>query len=160
MNPRSILPLFVITLFACYDPVHEDAVANLGPEVPGIPEGELHRAGQPCTTCHSGNGPGAPEFSIAGTLFQKKGEALPFVGGIVTVTDARGSVRSVTSNAAGSFRIERRQWDPIFPLKVTVKFTDELTKVMRTSLNRDGGCAACHRGRGDASLMPAIYLDE
>src|SRR5207249_3431097 len=37
---------------ACGDPVHDDAVAALGPEAPGVRPGPTPRPGQPGLTCH------------------------------------------------------------------------------------------------------------
>ena len=58
------------TLAACdTDPVHSSAVDALGPEVAGVPKGPYHRAGQPCVTCHGGEGPASQQFVMAGTVF-------------------------------------------------------------------------------------------
>ena len=55
------------------DPVDDMAVAALGDEVPNIPPGPYHRAGQPCSVCHGGQGPASTVFSMAGTVFNANG---------------------------------------------------------------------------------------
>lgn len=154
---KRALVLALAALAACYDPVHEDAVANLGPEVPGVPRGPLHRAGQPCTTCHSVGLEGGPVFSIAGTLYERRGQPTPLVGGRVTVTDARGTSITLASNEVGNFYVEEREFDPVYPLRVAISFGD-VRREMITSISREGGCGACHRGAGDQTLMPGVFL--
>jgi len=145
---------------ACWNPVHADAVDALGPEAPGIPRGELHRAGQPCTTCHSGSGPGSPEFSVAGTIYRRRGILDPLEGAEVHVTDAQNVTRIATTNVVGNFYIEKSAWNPAFPLSVVVKYPGIGDRAMETKINRDAGCAACHRGNGDNARMPAVYMVE
>lgn len=157
-----ILRLLLVSLAtafatACYDPVHLDAVANLGPETPGIPPGPTHRAGQPCSTCHDGDGPAETELAIAGTLYQVRGREDPLVDGVVTVTDARGDARTMRSNAAGSFFLTKREWEPVFPLRVALE-AEGIRREMITNIGRDGSCATCHRDEGDRTLMPGVFL--
>jgi len=163
-SPRGLLaPLALVLALAsgaplgCYDPVHADAVAQLGPEVNGIPEGPLHRAGQPCTTCHGGVGPGEPDFAFGGTIYAVKGRPEPSVSTTVTVTDAFGDKRVALTNEVGNFWVTTDQWKPQFPLKVLLE-GDGVRREMGTLIGRDGGCGVCHRGGGDATFAPAVYL--
>ena len=141
----------------CYDPVHVDAVAALGPETPGITPGPNHRAGQPCSTCHGGDGPAELELSIGGTLYRVRGEKEPLVGGEIIVTDARGESRRVRSNEVGNFFIPKTDWAPVFPLGVAIE-AEGIHREMVSTIGRDGGCATCHRDAGDRSFMPGIFL--
>ncbi len=161
MRPFDVLVLLLVATapVACYDPVHHDAVANLGDDDLGVAPGPMHRPGQPCTTCHGGEGPADSEFSIAGTLYEVRGGTAPVASGIVTVTDALGTSRSVTSNEAGNFFVRKSEWEPVFRLRVVVE-ARAVRKEMLTSIARDGGCASCHRGAGDATYMPGVYLRE
>ena len=118
--PRLLIALVMTLADACYDPVHLDAVAALGPETPGIPPGPTHRAGQPCSTCHSGDGPADDELALGGTLYAVRGSSAPLGGGSVTVTDARGESRTMVSNEAGNFFLRKSEWRPTFPLRVVV----------------------------------------
>lgn len=158
-SPMKVLALALLgtVAFACVDPVHDAAVERLGPEDPTIQKGLRHRAGQPCLTCHGGDGPGEPEFSVAGTIYLRRDESEPLEGAIVTITDATGRARSITTNDVGNFRIERSSWKPVFPLKVQVSFDDEIAE-MKTLVNGDGACSSCHRGDGDSSHVPRVYL--
>lgn len=157
---RRTLPLAALLVAlgaACYDPVHRDDVASLGDEVPGIPEGPLHRAGQHCTTCHGGDGPGEPTWSVAGTIYAVKGQPEPEIGAQVIVTDKRGAQYVMTTNAVGNFYVDKEVWDPVFPIIVQVQ-SQGLTRGMTTTIGRDGGCGACHRGVGDRHYMPQVYM--
>lgn len=142
---------------ACYDPVHQDDVASLGDEAPGVPEGPFHRPGQHCTTCHGDQGPGKPEFSIAGTVYGTKGKFDALVDATITVTDAKGSTAVLMSNTVGNFYVDKKQWNPIFPVHVMLQANGVL-RTMTSAIGRDGGCAACHRGTGDSHYQSAIYL--
>lgn len=151
------LALLVVLAAACYDPVHKDDVASLGDEAPGVPEGPLHRPGQHCTTCHGGDGPGSPEWSIAGTVFAVKGQTTPEVEAQVTVTDRLGRQYFLTTNAVGNFYVDKEIWNPEFPVSVSVQ-SQGILKAMTTTIGRDGGCGACHRGVGDNHYMPGVYM--
>jgi hypothetical protein len=151
------MPLLVALAAACYDPVHADDVASLGPEAPGVPEGPTHRPGQHCTTCHGGDGPGDPQWSVAGTIFAVRGQPAPEVNAVVTVTDARGKVVKLTTNSVGNFYVSKDNFDPVYPLKVQVD-GEGITSTMTTNIGRDGGCGACHRGPGNSQYTPAVYL--
>jgi hypothetical protein len=153
-------PLLVAAFAAaCIDPVHRDAVANLGPEDPSVAPGPFHRPGQRCTTCHGGDGPAESEFSVAGTIFAVRNGSSPVPNAVVTVTDALGVTRKLPSNEAGNFFVRKRDWDPAFRLHVVVE-ADDIRKEMATSIGRDGACATCHSEGGDATFMPGVYLRE
>ena len=152
-----VLSASVALAAGCYDPVHLDAVATLGPETPGITPGPEHRAGQPCSTCHGGNGPAEAELSIGGTLYRVRGEKEPLASAGVVVTDARGESRTVRSNAAGNFFLTKSEWSPVFPLRVAIE-AEGIRREMVSTIGRDGGCATCHRDSGDRAFMPGVFL--
>ena len=67
---RALLLCCLLSAAACSsDPVRDQRIERLGPEVSGVPEGPLHRPNQPCLLCHAGAGPGDAVFSLAGTVF-------------------------------------------------------------------------------------------
>ncbi len=154
---RSLLLFFVALGMGCIDPVHADAVDALGPEAAGVRQGPTHRPGQPCLTCHGGDGPGEPDMSVGGTVYAVRGGSTALPGVTVRLTDAKGSQWSSVSNSVGNFYVFKEEWDPVFPLTVALRYGDESAE-MRTPIGRDGGCATCHRGTGDARRMPAVYL--
>ncbi len=149
--------LLFASLASCLDPVHEDAVTALGPEAPGIPEGLRHRAGQPCLTCHGGDGPGEPDFAVGGTIYATRKGTEALEGAEVTLTDVTGATRTLVTNDVGNFRIRVEDWKPIFPIKVKIAMGKE-TAEMETLINGNGGCNHCHRGDGDATHVPRVYL--
>ena len=150
--------LALTALAACYDPVHLDEVATLGPEIPGVPTGPEHRAGQPCLPCHGGDGPAELELAVGGTVYKTRGSKDALISAKITITDARGYARSVRSNDVGNFYIPRSDWpDMTFPLRAVLE-AESVRREMVTNINRNGGCATCHRDAGDRTLMPGVFL--
>ena len=151
------LPLLVTVLApmpACEaDPVHANLVSQLGPEASSIPKGEYHRAGQPCVLCHGDEGPASEKFSIAGTVFYGPGNTgIPLVGaGAVTVylEDDNQTKFQVTTNCVGNFWIRPQDWQPAFPVLVTVAGTptggNAGQQSMRSHIGREPSCGMCHQ---------------
>ena len=154
---KRILPsLFAIILTTCtLDPVHDKAVADLGPESPGVAPGPLHRPNQPCLTCHDGSTGTA--MSVGGTVYGVLGDATPLEGASVTLTDATGSVFAATTNAAGNFYVAKTDWQPTYPLHAEVALRD-VTIAMNTIIGRDGSCASCHVDPASRISAGRIYL--
>lgn len=138
-----------MALTAC-DPVHDDAKAALGPETPGVQKGPLHRPGQPCLVCHDGAMGDPPRFIIAGTVYRTQGTLLASEGAIVSLVDTNGSSIQLTTNAAGNFYATPGQYDPAFPIQVTVEGSSGQMTRMETliegngTVEPNGGCASCH----------------
>jgi hypothetical protein len=129
---------------AC-DPVHDDQVSALGNDPTGQRNGQFHRAGQPCCACHttSGIGGGPRDFSVAGTLFLRASDTQGLAGAQVTLTSTGGATYVTTTNQVGNFFIPRSEWQPVFPMGVTVTYQGS-TAVMQTHVGREGSCAGCH----------------
>lgn len=150
-----VVPVAAVAAACDADPVHTAAVNILGPEVAGIPKGEYHRAGQPCVTCHGGEGPASTQFTIAGTVFYGPANSpnTPPIGvGNVTVTleDDTTSQYPVTTDCVGNFFVKPGDWPghPQFPVIVTVSGSPEgtfLAPSMQSRIGRDGSCADCHQ---------------
>ena len=117
-----------------------------------MPTGPTHRPGQPCLTCHGGNGPSSLELSVAGTVYQSAApDSPPLAGAAVTIFDATqladgGAPQTVTTNAAGNFYIPRSSWTPFFPLHdISVAYPGVAAPTtMHTNVGRDGSCGTCH----------------
>src|SRR5689334_21113906 len=124
MNRALALALLVALAapVACMDPVHDDAVKALGPEAPGVRPGPLHRPGQPCLTCHGGEGPADSEFSLAGTVYLLQYEEVPAPNATVVIEDINGVAGTVTTNEVGSFWVNADKWRPTYPLELSVKY--------------------------------------
>ncbi len=129
MSPSYVLTtltvLACLAASACSDPVHEAEVAALGPEAPGVSPGPTHRPGQPCLTCHGGEGPGNPTFVTAGTVYlnqyspdagSAQGAYAPLLSGTVHLIDANGLTYNATTNEVGNFYVTASAWSPTFPL--------------------------------------------
>jgi hypothetical protein len=144
---------------SCVDPTHSDAVDALGPEAPGVRDGPLHRPGQPCTVCHGGLGPGEPDFSAAGTVYDTRASTAPLAGVIVALTDSKGASFATETNEVGNFYVPRESYAPIPPMTVELRYGG-VTKRMETTIGRNGGCAVCHRGAGGSDHVPAVYFRE
>lgn len=146
------------------DPVHDAAVQALGPELPGVPKGPYHRAGQPCTVCHSPEGPAHTVFAIAGTVFSSAsvpaGQAGPIGvdGASVGVVDDDGAEFVVTSNCVGNFYVSPNVFNPAFPILVNVSKQGAGVVSMTTHIGRAMSCASCHSDPASASSPGHVYL--
>jgi hypothetical protein len=152
MPRRAIFALLL--LGGCNDdPVHASAVAALPAEVAGIAPGELHRAGQPCLTCHGGEGPASQRLVIGGSVFFGPGTNAAAVGtgGVqVLLEDDSQSRFVVTTNCAGNFFIKPEEWPghPQFPILVRVVGSageSIIDVAMQSHIGRSGSCADCHQ---------------
>jgi mono/diheme cytochrome c family protein len=160
MKPRALVLFTILAtllLSACPDPVREELEDEQGPEAAGVPEGPLHRAGQRCLACHREGGR-SPAFSVAGTVFLREGETAAAPGVDIAIRDARGDERTFQSNAVGNFYVPKTSWSPTFPLRVELRVEGRAI-AMRTEILREGACNACHRGAGDARLMPGVFVE-
>jgi len=172
--PRSLafvtLMLAALASTSCFDPVHSDTIEALGDEAPGERPGPRHRAGQPCRTCHGGDGPGSPEFSFAGTVYLSRDFPQPAVGTTVEIREAANPDKKVTrvTNEVGNFYVKKDDFDPTYPVFVTLldsRITDLPAgrKDMISPIGRNGGCGFCHAKditqANPAQLMPHVYLN-
>ncbi len=152
------LPLLAVALApmaACtFDPVHQSLVDQLGPEASSIPKGEYHRAGQPCTVCHGDEGPANEKFSIAGTVFSgPNNTGIGFFGAsgvTVYLEDDNRTMFQVKTNCVGNFWVRPQDWQPQFPVLVTVACSDPACggsgqQSMRSHIGRESSCGMCHQ---------------
>ena len=156
----SIVVAALPSAFSC-DPVHNEAVAAIGSDPSGEPNGPRHRAGQPCVTCHGGDGPGKSNFLVAGTVYQDDKADARAVGVVVRLTDSNGDVMDVApSNDVGNFYLSTGEWSPVFPIAVTfMKGGGVAAPVMTSHMGRQGSCADCHFGTTDAvNSLAQLYM--
>ncbi len=157
------LALFALAalLGACQpDPVHEDAVKAQGPETPGIPTGPFHRAGQPCLVCHAERGPASMVMSFAGTIYQSYDNRTPLEGAVVHVFDSRGHEAVTGTNCVGNFFIQKKQFDPVWPVWVQIEYGTQAGQPaaqMLSPIFRDGSCADCHHDPHATNATGHIY---
>jgi len=138
---------------------------ELGPEVGD--KGPTHRPGQPCLWCHGGEAATAPEWVAAGTVYAHEGDGAGVAGAQVTLTDADGKELVVTTNSVGNFFVSEgrggREGElgvaraPRFPLHAKVTLNG-MTREMRGVIQRDGGCATCHREPPGAALVGKVWV--
>jgi hypothetical protein len=147
------------TLFGCVDEVHNEDVAALGPEQPGVPPGPLHRPGQPCLTCHGGSGPAKVQFSVGGTVYETEGQTTPSVGSQVLIEDIDGNLwTTAPTNAAGNFFVLLSDFAPHYPTQPTVIPENGTVSItMATHVSRDGSCADCHSNPAGPSSAGPVY---
>lgn len=151
------VPAVLAALAACsLDPVHDEAVRDLGGEAPGVPTGPEHRPGQPCLVCHDGS-TATPAFSVAGTVYGALDSPAPLAGVGVTLADATGAIRTASTNAAGNFFLASSDWQPTFPLRVVVDYGG-ITAPMSTIVGRDGSCAGCHADPPSRISAGRVYV--
>jgi hypothetical protein len=145
---------------SCSDPVHDQEVAALGPEAPNVPQGPLHRPGQPCNVCHGGIGPANLRFSVAGTVYQYAVSPSPAANGAtVQLEDSTGSTWHSTTNAAGNFYVLQSDWAPTYPMTVPGVVYSGTTVTMSTLDNREGSCATCHTMTPGPGSAGQVYIN-
>jgi hypothetical protein len=159
MRGSRLAIVLVFGASGCIDPVHDERVASLGPEAPGVEEGEFHRPGQPCTVCHGDKGPGSPSFGVGGTVFEASSGRTPLVGAAVRMIDERLRTLVLTTNEAGNFYAESDDFSLSFPLWVSVDWggrsVDMLTPVFRA-----GSCAECHADPAGPASVGHVYFQD
>jgi hypothetical protein len=167
MAPRSSASFAwaaVLALSACADPVHSHQVDALGGEQPGVPEGPLHRPGQPCVTCHGDYGPADSEFSFAGTVYQDAVGTQPLPDVRVTLIDSSGKTHETGTNCAGNFFVIKSDYQPVYPVWTTIFFGTQggqpIPKEMSSPIYREGSCATCHSDPASADATGHVYLSE
>lgn len=144
---KLLLPLGIVAaaiVAACSDPVHESGVNALGGEVNGVPQGEYHRAGQPCGVCHQSQGPAKTTFVVAGTVFFGPTKAIGVDNAQVIMVDSLNSSYTAYTNCVGNFFVTPDQWNPAFPILVQV-FKDGQGRQMASHIARTPSCADCHK---------------
>ena len=146
-----------LTLGACSDPVPDGQIKALGDEDPNVPQGQYHRAGQPCVTCHTKYGPASDvPFAVAGTIFATPGGATGVEDAYVGLTDTTGSSFVVKTNCVGNFFIKKEEWDPAFPLFVRV-YKAGASRTMQGQIGRERSCANCHKDpRGVVTRLSSV----
>lgn len=140
----------------CADPVLQEQIDALGPETPGVPEGPLHRPGQPCVTCHR-EGSIAEPFSVAGTIYQYEDEAVPLRDALVTLRDSEGRGHVTATNCVGNFFVLPGDFRPAYPISVSVAFGDSEAR-MTSLIYREGSCAQCHAEPAGAQSVGHVYF--
>jgi hypothetical protein len=154
--PRALLLILLVSVAACTDPVREQAIAALGGEAPGVEPGALHRPGQPCLVCHDGGEVSA--FSVAGTVYARAAGTVPVAKVTVELLDADARLWKAVTNCAGNFFVRPEQFQPRYPLWVTLAVGEERLD-MESPVFRDGSCASCHGDpKGPASAGHAYFL--
>lgn len=143
MTRTALIVAALSSFLSCADPVLSDQVAAQGPETAGVPVGELHRAGQPCLTCHQEGGPASSfPFTLAGTVFAQPLRQIGVEGAEIRITDAGGKQFIKKTNCVGNFFIKAGEFQPEFPLVVQVG--KGATRAMRSVIGREGSCGGCH----------------
>jgi hypothetical protein len=107
---------------------------------------EMH-PGLSCIDCHA-RGEG-PKFIIAGTVFQSISEAddvYGVPGAVVQITDAKGKVRKLTTNASGNFFL--KAWGNSVSMPFTAKVIYKGNENAMATPQSSGNCAACHTAQG------------
>lgn len=146
----TMLPVAVL-LASCTDPVLDQQIAALGPEV-GEP-GPDHRPGQPCVLCHSEFGTAEGVFTVAGTIYETQGAPQGAPNVEVLIRAADNSSFPVRTGPSGNFFIRKSQWDPPFPLIVHI-YRDGVIKRMLSHIGREPSCSTCHFNPPDAGFAP------
>ena len=157
----------VAALSACSDPVHQHQVDALGGEQPGVPEGPLHRPGQPCNVCHGDYGPADLQFAFSGTVYvsiwekdHPEGVALPDAK--VKVFDVKGKAYETGTNCAGNFFILKSDYEPTWPVWTSIFYGmmggQPIEQKMSSPIQREGSCATCHADPPSVEAVGRLYM--
>lgn len=151
--PRKLALIAAALLLAMctFEPVGDEASADLGDEKPGVPEGPTHRPGQPCLVCH------ADDYSAAGTIYAVKGDTVGVAGASVLLSDRDGKSITLTTNAAGNFFVSKDAWNPTYPIQTSVTI-GSFTSTMSSIIGRNGSCASCHVEPASRVSAGAVYV--
>lgn len=149
--------VMALALAACGDPTRDALIAQLGDEDPGVPEGPLHRPGQPCGVCH--DGAAARAIAIGGTVFWTVDSDAPAPGVEVRLVDEGGAEQLAITNCAGNFFVLPEELDVDMPFWVEVGAGDAAIP-MDSPVNGDGSCASCHGLEPDPASAGRVYLFE
>ncbi len=141
------------------DPILDADKAALGPEAPNIPEGPLHRAGQPCAVCHRDGGEN-PTFVFAGTVYRDPVETIAVADAKVVLTDAAGHTFMTTTNCVGNFYVKTSEFVATPPVWTSVQAI-EFPWNMESPIHREASCAKCHYDpAGPASAGHLFVTDD
>ncbi len=114
--------------------------------------------GDNCRSCHGGPSspyPEAPEWGVAGTVFEGPTSDVGVAGVIVEIVDASGKLVELTTNSVGNFYTPQSFETPYF---VTLK-KDGVQVTMPTP-PPSGGCNACHNQPAVGDAPGRLYLPE
>jgi hypothetical protein len=139
------------------DPVHAREIAALGDDPSGQEPGPNHRAGQPCLVCHGSAGPNSPELSVAGTIYRTQAATQALQGAVVTLTDAQGATRQISTGRSGNFLVRASSWQPVYPMRVSTSYGG-VSIDMKTHVGREGSCATCHTDPAGPASAGHVYL--
>lgn len=143
MRRLLALAFLCMQVAACEDPALRAKADSLGPDPGPYEDGPLHRAGQPCTWCHSSGGGRNPHFDLAGTVYGHWDKSDGLWGATVRLFDQHGAQQTVTSNEVGTFFLGEGELTLEFPLWVQVEYGGTITS-MKTPIMRERSCSACH----------------
>jgi hypothetical protein len=154
---RNVLCALLCALAAC-DPVVDDKVNALGGEASGVRPGPRHRPGQPCLLCHDGDLGDPPDFSVAGTVFERATGGAAARGATVELQSADGAKYNVATNEVGNFYLSPREFTPKFPLQVKVRYNGA-SVTMHSTIGREGACASCHDDPPGPDSPGRVYVE-
>ena len=146
------------------DPVHQRQVDALGGEAPGVPQGEFHRAGQPCGVCHDGKGPASTQFAVSGTVFagQTDKVGIPNVQILLVDSDGTNPDTIPRTNCVGNFYvladISKGGWDPQFPIETGIAGYSQGAQMIG-HIGREASCNTCHVDPAGLNTPGHVFLN-
>lgn len=145
MKPvRLALAFWATAAISCSDPFLDGANEAQGNETEGVDQGEYHRPGSACVTCHREGGEASDSpFTIAGTVFAQPLKQVGVDSAEIRMTDADGTKYIAKTNCVGNFFVRPSEWVPKFPILVEVA-KGGVRRSMRSVIGREPSCAVCH----------------
>lgn len=138
---RAMLALAV--LVGCNGPSTDECLSG-SVWTGGNQASPLMNPGQQCIDCHEAEREG-PVYVIAGTVYggaSEPDDCDGIEGATVEVTDADGTVFTMTANAAGNFFLRASGNDVVFPVTAKVTSGDKTSEMVTAQAT--GECNSCH----------------
>lgn len=162
MKRVTLILLAVGAALSCSDPFLDGQNDAQGNETSGVEQGQYHRAGSACVTCHREGGEASDSpFTIAGTVFAQPLKQVGVDSVEIRLTDADATKFITKTNCVGNFFVRPGEWVPKFPVLVEIA-KGGVRRSMRSSIGREPSCAVCHSSdlppKDPFSAIGHIYL--
>ncbi len=159
MNRFFAIALVAALTSACEDPVLRQKAESLGPDPGRYEDGPNHRAGFPCTWCHTDGGTASPILDLGGTVYANPSTTEPLKDVLVHLFDRKGRTLTLPSNRAGNFFLAEGALPLEFPIWVKLEYGDQVT-AMQSPIFRERSCAGCHMDPANPASAGHVYLWE
>ncbi len=83
---------------------------------------------------------------------------LPAADVLLELVDSKNRVHKVATNCAGNFYVQEQDFQPVWPMKVTLAYGNLHSYTHQTWIYREGSCAGCHTDPATATSPGHVYV--